>query len=503
MFRDQSSHISMKFRGRNLSNSGNQGATSTAKALCSRPKSTVSTQAKNATSSDSGLLRLTQSQGDVEPQQAFSLACSSSIVVPIEDRAISFFQTNFIFGNSRAFRYLKSYYQHGPMDKHLAVSIRAVGLASLSKAVQSTELVNCGRRAYVLALRLTNAALQSSDAAKRDSTLSAILLLDLFEKISHPQQRSLESWTDHMNGAAALMKLRGNEQFQSHVGLEMFIQMSSHMLLTCMQRGIPLPEDYLTLRAYAATFLDTTDASWRLSEITVRYISFRVGVKDGSISGSEAIITAASQLDYYMQALLEDTPPEWQYETVLLDMDSELVYESYYDLYSDYRVAEVLNMIRAGRVPILEIIQEECEKAASSYEALFMLFDPTEQFQLSVKNFEKMTSEICASIPQQAGYLTWLTDLTTSRPSAGRIRKPSAYVAGAYSVLWPLFIIGHSPLSPHPVRAWVICQLHVIGASLGINEATEIAGILESGEDIDIWTVYSMLGSICYLSDES
>jgi hypothetical protein len=36
-----------------------------------------------------------------------------------------------------------------------------------------------------------------------------------------------------------------------------------------------------------------------------------------------------------------------------------------------------------------------------------------------------------------------------------------------------------------------------------IEQAAEVAGYLEGGENIDIWTVFSMLGNVAYFADQS
>jgi hypothetical protein len=59
----------------------------------------------------------------------------------------------------------------------------------------------------------------------RDSTLLAVLLLDLFEKITaRHNHRPLADLTEHIDGATRLMVLRGSMQFCSEAGTRMFNQ---------------------------------------------------------------------------------------------------------------------------------------------------------------------------------------------------------------------------------------------------------------------------------------
>jgi hypothetical protein len=43
-------------------------------------------------------------------------------------------------------------------------------------------------------------------------------------------QKSDSAWTAHINGAVALVKLRGTEQFQNPVSLNLFRAVRSHMV---------------------------------------------------------------------------------------------------------------------------------------------------------------------------------------------------------------------------------------------------------------------------------
>lgn len=421
------------------------------------------------------------------------------------DHATSFFVLNYVMGNARTFRYLKPFYDCGDMDDHLQATIRAASLASLATRAGSPELEVYARSEYLSALRLTNVALQSYDLAKRDSTVSAVLLLDFFEKAIYPRYRTLASWSDHLNGAASLMKLRGRDQFQTQIGIQLFTQMGTQILLGCMQRGVPLPDDYATLRATAINFIDPTDSAWRLSEVTVRYIGLRTALKDGSLTNPDAIILAVAGLDKAMVSILDTLPPEWQYDVI--PVQSDLLYEPHIHIYNDYRIVEAINMVRAGRMPLLELIQEQCRKGSSSSSPSFMMLDYAEQLQNATNGIKKMASEICASVAQQAGYVPLLglplnNPILISSATQYNIAK-GASSAGAYTLLWPLYVIGRSLSIEVPLQLWVVRQLRFIGSSMGIKQADEVADHLESSEDLDVWTVYSMLGNVGYYAEDS
>ena len=138
-----------------------------------------------------------------------SLHSGLSISPTIDERATGFFFTNYIIdmgncpGNSVGYG----------IDDNLANCMKAVGLAALASAAHAPELIKEARKRYLSAIRLTNAALGSFVDAKKDSTLLAIMLLSIFETVTSSEQRSLSAWVSHINGAAALIKIRGPEQF--------------------------------------------------------------------------------------------------------------------------------------------------------------------------------------------------------------------------------------------------------------------------------------------------
>ncbi|TVY81448.1 hypothetical protein LSUE1_G004656 [Lachnellula suecica] len=441
------------------------------------------------------------SEWSSSPEPPSPLGIIFALTTPIEDRAFCYFRSTFVIGNARSFRYLDAIHTYGDMDAHLSVSIRAVGLASLSKASHSPDLETQAMRSYASALKMINKAITSSDVATTDTTLSAVMLLDQFEKIIPPTERTIKAWTNHLNGATALMKMRGPKQFQTKAGLEMFIQMSSHILVSCMQHTIPLPQDYLTLRTYATNFLDTSDVSWRLSEVTVRYIGFRAAIKAGSLFDPDTIIATATEMDKEMAALMAEFPSEWLPQPVPLSKPSDLVFESHYDVYANYKLAEAFNMIRAGRIPLLDLIREQCQ-AASSYPGSFQAFAYLKRVHSVKASVEDIASDICASVPQLAGYPLLLEQDSSVSPAAADstkcIKLQPGNEASAYSLLWPLFTVANSPACSESARVWISRHLCILGRLLESDYALELAGCLQRREERDVWGVYAVLGSICY-----
>jgi hypothetical protein len=79
--------------------------------------------------------------------------------------------------------------------------------------LSSPEILQQARRKYGAALLLTNTALRSPKTATHDTTLLTVLLLDFFEKLASKHEFSIDS--KHMEGAIALVRLHGQEQFHN------------------------------------------------------------------------------------------------------------------------------------------------------------------------------------------------------------------------------------------------------------------------------------------------
>lgn len=127
-------------------------------------------------------------------------------------------------------------------------SITAVGLVGLSNLTSSPEVLENARKSYISALRLINNALRAPTEAIKDTTMLSILILGLFELIADSDARNIKPWQEHVNGAAALAKLRGVSQFQTRAGSKMF-----NMLY------VPFPMDMYSVVSWASLPRCTTE----------------------------------------------------------------------------------------------------------------------------------------------------------------------------------------------------------------------------------------------------
>lgn len=456
-----------------------------------------------------------------------------NLEVSIDDQARSFFIAHYVVGNSRVFDYIQPLLEQIQVDSHLSASFNAVSLAHFYSKAHAPEVLRMAQRSYIHALQLTNIALHSTKMATKDATMLAVLLLDLFEKITRTTPRSYESWTKHIKGALTLSKLRGKDQFQTTVGVRMFIQLSSNIVISCVQRDCNPPAELLELRDLAGTYMDVYDPKWQYSTLVMRFVEFRVAMKNGSLAGSE-IIHAAKELDEKFQSILDNLPPVWKYDVIntLSGFNSEDVYEDYFHVFPDHRITHISNNVRLSRILLNETIREQCSQALNHPKDDAHYFDYATHSQLPEDTIASLAADICASVPQYTrvrrlhqndptsltGVHTVISEPASSFPTfndpPSLPSSPRFYyyppsedfdhlytpfeTARCYSLIFPLYIAARSAASPERLRKWVIGRLRFLRIAMNIVEAEKTAEVLEQNDVMNPWSVYAMLGSYSF-----
>jgi hypothetical protein len=381
----------------------------------------------------------------------------------------------------------------------------AVGLASYSHATHAPFLMNNARRQYVKAIQLTNTALRSPEDVKKDSTLMAIMVLGIFEAVTGSKQASLKNWAEHLHGAAAVIKLRGHEQIYSPAGRRMLVQVTSSLLIICVQRGVALPDFLCELMAETSKIIQTPDPAFIVQETMVAYATFRASLLDGSCSDPTVIVARALELDSVLLEFFVNVPPGWEYKIVYTDIDSDIIYNGRYHIYYDYWIAQMWNAMRVLRILLNERIRDVLLEGFSSKPPLFNQPEHIAQLQISINLLYKLQADILATVPQHLGFISGPTsasalqsnpspdnNLSMSKSLRTKFRDyaedfQSMRMSGGYFLLWPLWVAGILDIANEPVRQFVIKNLKSIGIHMGIQQALTLADTIESRTDIDAW----------------
>jgi hypothetical protein len=391
----------------------------------------------------------------------------------VEERALGCFQANSAKW-LRDFDLVDSLCPQGHADAHLLASMSAVGLATFSNSMHAPELMVRARRDYVTALQLTNLALRSPTEVKKDSTLFSVMILSIFETVTGSSERSLSAWTEHINGAAALVKLRGREQFRTPAGMRMFLQVTSNLMLSCVQRAIAMPEHIIQLRKEARHFMDIENPSWKLSAVIIDFTIFRAAVRDCKITGPRAVIEAALDIDRRFVAVFDNLSDDWKYEIIYSDDYPESIWNGNYHVYKEYWVAHIWNGMRTCRILLQEVIRDQVLSGSSAMAIIFTEEESKTLNDNAVSTMLKMRADILASVPQ------YTPEMLKRRPS---------FLDGSrgYFVLWPLYLVAAMDMTTQPIRKWAIARLRSIGESVGLRQAIVLADSLDGRKHIAAW----------------
>ncbi|KIX04648.1 uncharacterized protein Z518_05518 [Rhinocladiella mackenziei CBS 650.93] len=407
------------------------------------------------------------------------------VQVPLSEMARAAFFSHYVSGLAKTYDVLERIGHKSPLDKHLAVSIDAVSLAFFSFQYYSTQASRFAREQYLSALPLVNRAVGTPEVLASDSTLLAVLFLDLFEKIMNNNPRSSDSWMSHVKGAMALLKFRDSKQLKTYIGLRLSVRLFTNMLISCVAADSPVPPALIKLRTDLEPYLDKNDPKWQVSGLVVKYADLRGAIQNGCLSSPD-IIARAKRLDNEFSSLLRNLPPSWIYQRIFLPKQSNQALAPYYDVYPDYFTAQTRNVVRIMRILLNDMIRKNNVDIALDVDhSCFNSF----QAQFASRIIDAMAKEICSTGPQFSG----VGNLPHRIDEFSPIRK-----LHCYTLLFPYYVAGMYASPEAEVRSWVINQLRFISSNSSIKNASLVADMLESAEQPSPWSVYAMLGSYAF-----
>lgn len=388
-------------------------------------------------------------------------------------------------GFSKTYDILETLYQQSPTGRPLTASVDAVSLAFFSFQFDSTPASHLSQAKYVSALPLLNKALRAPESATSNSTLLAVLLLDLFEKITNKHSRFIGSWMSHINGALALVNLREKAPLRDYTSLRLSARLTINLLISCVSANSPVPPALTKLRSALEPFVNKDDPKWQLNGLVVKYANLKGAIQDGCISSADTILRATN-LDLEFASLAEHMPTSWLYSTTHLETTSERVFENCYDNYPDYMTTQVWNVLRVMRMLLNDTIRTfrasrdtaYCTNCSASHAPF-----------VATSRIDNIAKDICASAPQ----LT--RDDSTLLGSKANCATQSLQ---CYTLLFPLYVAGMYASSATQIKPWIVKQLRFMADEMRIRNALVVADILEKSDGTCPWDVYAVLGSYAF-----
>ncbi|OJI84882.1 hypothetical protein ASPTUDRAFT_188979 [Aspergillus tubingensis CBS 134.48] len=368
----------------------------------------------------------------------------------------------------------------------LMTSLASVGIAMISRIRKSEPMKIAAEKEYGNALQLLTTAVADQQQAKNNATLAAVLMLAIFEVITSRGSRFIDSWTNHIRGAVALLELRGVEQLQDPDGLQLFLQLRYQIIIGCLQREARVPDSVLHC-VKVAMFLRPHTVAYgdRLINIMGRLANLRADIKEKILTDRKKMLESAYAIEAELMSWLTSLPGNFPYATIddpwpTLNWGPK-PYNNVYHVYTDFWICNSWNQYRVARIITSDLILTCIRELNSGSPLPADLVTHTSQIRNTAR---QLASDICASVPYY--FTDSVFKLATGQAEmSSRYEIPSqqGFVRGLV-LLWPLSMAAATRGLNHPLRHWVLDCLQLIGHGMGIDQALALIELLMTEEGV-------------------
>lgn len=402
----------------------------------------------------------------------------------------------------------------------------------VAQTTQTHKPHDAARKKYGHALQLTNAALRDPAEAVKDSTMLSVLVLGLCEAMMDRSPRGLRAWQQHINGAAALSRLRGLGQFQTRAGVQMFMMLCQNTMISCIQNELPMPQDLIKLRNQLISLLGgpTAVPGYEVCVPIYNVLQLKYDIRQGNVTDIDEMLEKFYAAEGHFEYAISIFPDEWQYRRYQLTQRLPDFLNEVCHIYPSIAVANIWNGLRTCRLLILETMYEELRKRfwhvpVSMVPARYQIECQKTKFKM-----QRIALAILASIPQHFGMISddsknifaplpnaedlwpqlpesdWeplgeseSADLDSEEdegyyschsPSLSNpmiAQGPEVHAerfmlltSVTHTLVWPLYLVGMSTASTASMRAFTVDRLHAIHAETGFVQAKKLADAVAS-----------------------
>ncbi|KAH8880964.1 hypothetical protein GQ53DRAFT_812943 [Thozetella sp. PMI_491] len=331
----------------------------------------------------------------------------------------------------------------GPRNSPLRTAIEATGLAGIANVYNAPSAATRSRVVYGRAISALKQSLEDPVQAASDTTLKAVIVLGTYEFITAESPIKFNHWRAHIDGATALLRLRGKDQFTSERGRQLFFLIRAQTLFACMRQEAVPPE---ALQNLSANFVND-----KFSDTCFRLLGFCASFRAGSLTDHGEIHDTAVAFDSGLiaWAAASTNSNVLRYSTIdTRDAPPGTCFRGKRHIYSSPLAAEAWNAWRTMRILTNQVMLENATSSGTLDSAVGSGARDTIQ-QLSV--------DVCISAP--------IFVYTTRGPP----------------FLWPLMVVSKEQENPLDVRMWATEKLRYIGSTMGIRQACLTADSLLRG----------------------
>ena len=301
-------------------------------------------------------------------------------------------------------------YLNTPPNSALSEAINAVAVNITSMWMTGRVDSYLARKPYTRAVAMLQSLLQDPVESKTDETLATVFLLDFYDSLSQRFINFVDSGT-HQQGAVALLKHRGKDNFKTPLSQRLFNAMRSRHINYSLQSGKDVQLDP-SLLADETAVLPSAKLDLLNVKLAELHLLARQGADAADLSLAEfyqLVMEKALVLEKELQAWRESLPKSWKPASVPA---SELhhsireagVYGDACDVYSSLAVSHVNNAARSSHVGTLRLIA----LCSNSLEKLGIAVDSDIESHVDLRT-QELVDRFCASIPFHLGNRTSLT----------------------------------------------------------------------------------------------
>ncbi|KAJ5948180.1 hypothetical protein N7466_001195 [Penicillium verhagenii] len=373
----------------------------------------------------------------------------------------------------------------GPLSQSaMQASMGAVSMAMLSRVKKVPQLMHTAQKEYATALTLLNDALTRPDEARSNQALGAVVLLAIYDVVTSRAPQDINLWTRHINGATALLEMRGPEQLKTETGLRLFMHLRYQIVVSCMQRNARVPESLLECSRFILDLRPNEAYANRLIIIIGRLSNLRSDVISGRLTDDQQIITGSSAIEADLISWLAGLPPVFSYEVHKKDrFDYKFqarcrglpLYDEHYHVYPNLWACNSWNQYRCARIIVSKMILENIRQMTESSSLKHLSEEFRQQCQALRATIHRLAVDISRSVPFCIGVHHKSLDPT--------LPPPDSYLGGTI-LLWPLYLAGTAEGPTHPLRRWVVQCLRMLGNTFGLDQALAVGDIVASDPGI-------------------
>jgi hypothetical protein len=433
------------------------------------------------------------------------------MLTPLVDQGISYFMTHYAVGLDQPSISSQAYNRHLSTDGFhplVATTMTALGIAGVANLCMDAELKREATRWYVKAIKMANVALSSTKGVRDDTTLVAVNLLTMFEATFN--ETSLAGWSNHVDGASLLIKLRGKDQIHTSAGRRMYLHTIGLVTINCMGKGQTMPDYVDEINREVEEHLDNSDPRTAFFFLHQKTTDLRAHILNQTTNDVPEIIERALELDATAKSIFENVDAEWNYETVPCLGDVPGVYGHCYHVYPTHATAQTWNWVRYNRIYFHDIIRNCILAGFATSPPVLTGSKYGELLAYSTQTLQQLQADILASMPQflhdtpmippgdrTQPFVTPPSTPSPSRSPDGEQRRffenfcsetveprhftnksdimdrlPIVRISGGYSTVWSLYVAGSMPTASAASQDFVLHCLGRIEQEFGIMQAS-------------------------------